>query len=415
MTGLLKFCDLVFHNVINLVHLYSAYGFVFYLVLHALIFIIQLGFKSLSYIFTVEPGNWKTAAISLVSFSFIAITGASISQKQSHSLVISKQPLESFIQIDGNAAEAIWQTLAPLNLTGVGGANFNEGITNMQVRAFNNGIEAYFLIEWTDPTQSLKHLPLLKTQSGWKVVQDGFDKFDEQSFYEDKLAVLLSDNCNYGASATAHLGPKPLKDKPANWHGKGYHYSGSKQLHDLWHWKAVRTNGMYLADDNYIGTPDRTRPGSRRYTAGYMQDGKESGAYVMNWKWYRPDLIEPKRIPVGAAQSNLLNKIKLPEFNWTLPWFGVTRYNQSDDELPVGTQLPSVLYRSNQMEGDRADVRAFGTWAEGKWTLELVRKIQTNSKLDVALKDGVCMWFAAFDSSQIAHSRHALPVKVRME
>ena len=415
VTGILKFYDLFFHSVINSVHLYSAYGFLLYLFLHALIFIIQLGIKSLTYIFKVEPGSGKTVAVSIVTFSFIAITGFTISQKQSHSLVISKQTIDTIVQIDGKAEENIWQELAPLKLKGIGGANFDNGITDMSVRAFNNGIEVYFLIEWTDPTQSLKHLPLLKTQTGWKVMQNGFDRFDEQSFYEDKLAVLLSDSCAYGASGTSHLGPKPLKDKPASWHGKGYHYAHSKQLHDLWHWKAVRTNGMYLADDNYIGKPDWVRPGSRRYTAGYMQDGKESGAYVMNWKWYKSERVEPKRIPIGSAQLDLLNQIKLPEFNWTLPWFGVTKYNPPDDQLPVGTELPSVLYRSNQMEGDRADVRAFGTWSDGQWTLELVRKMQTNSQLDLVLKDGVCMWFAAFDSSQIAHTRHALPIKVSLE
>jgi hypothetical protein len=74
--------------------------------------------------------------------------------------------------------------------------------------------------------------------------------------------------------------------------------------------------------------------------------------------------------------------------------------------------LPSVLYRSNRFEGDRADVRARGEWLDGFWTLEMVRKREIRSPNDVPLVQGTCMWVSAFDASQIAHTRHDRPVQL---
>ncbi|GLS25127.1 hypothetical protein GCM10007877_08410 [Marinibactrum halimedae] len=372
-------------------------------------------------------------------------------------LRVHRIPLESPVRVDGMANEPEWAEASSVSLITFGGENFSwgaqsvlaNGTTRVTTKAMHNGEEAFFFIQWQDPTQSLLHLPLLKTEKGWEVQQRGFHRFHEQHYYEDKFAVLLDERCKLAAGGTAHLGPQPLKDKPSNWHGRGYHYvqpdvqSGKQSdMHlgsegenkgpivDMWHWKAVRTNHMMLADDNYFGPPDQARPGARRYTAGYGTDGKDSGAYVMNWQWYRPDIIVPKRLPV---REDALSQQQLAEFQyryqqriqglqpavsqesepWMVNWFSYVPYDQDDDHYPIGTVLPSVLYRSNQFEGDRADVRAHGIWKDGVWSLELSRRLETGSSTDIALQDGVCMWVAAFDQSQIGHTRHATPLRLR--
>jgi hypothetical protein len=70
------------------------------------------------------------------------------------------------------------------------------------------------------------------------------------------------------------------------------------------------------------------------------------------------------------------------------------------------------MYRSNRFEGDRADVRAFGVWQDGQWSLELSRKLDTGSEHDLVIADGVCLWLAAFDRAQISHTRHARPLQL---
>lgn len=313
------------------------------------------------------------------------------------------------IELDGKANEKEWKDTKSITLWSFGGANFEDGATPIEVKAFKNEQEAFFFIRWKDATKSLKHLPLLKTKEGWRVIENGFYKFDEVDHYEDKLAVMLSTDCSIGASKTIHLGGKPLKDKPANWHGKGYHYSHDGQIHDLWQWKAVRTNDMFVADDDYIGMPDIVRSGSRRYTAGYLLDAKTSGSYVMNWKWYKPNGIVPKRLPKNSEPLDANRS------SWVVQWYDYDLYSKENDNYPVGTVMPSVIYASNTFEGDRANVRARGVWKDGWWSLELARPLDTGSKYDVPIKDGVCMWVSAFDHAQIAHTRHTRAIELNFE
>ncbi|WP_299595426.1 ethylbenzene dehydrogenase-related protein [uncultured Microbulbifer sp.] len=404
-------------------HYLAAFGVLVYLALHAGLYLARWGRQSLLRIALPYWGprslrRWMVGSTLLV-FSVLLFTGVwSATREQSHlPLTVTHIPLlhpeHPPMAIDGRTDEPQWQGAAPITVYTDGGANFDEGETEVTLRALSNGEEFYLAVRWRDDTESLAHLPLMKTERGWQVQQQGFHNFDETRHYEDKFAVLLSSSCTFGAAGTTHLGRKPLKDRPANWHGKGYHYSSNGQLHDLWHWKAVRTNDMFLADDNFIGPPDQARPGERRYTAGYQQDGKESGAYVMNWQWYKPGVILPKRLPPDPKQLAALQSAGGDASEWVIPWFDYKPYSPKQDaNYPEGTVMPSVIYNSNRFEGDRADVRARGYWQDGYWHLELARKLVTGSPLDVPINDGTCLWVSAFDRAQVAHTRHTRAIRL---
>lgn len=388
--------QLQFHTL----HLICAISIIVYLLLHSWIYFLQYGRKLVKRIFFIPLRQLPW----ILTSSLIIVVGSMsyVTQHAQPYLPIHAINASVLMDIDGIPNEPQWQEATSIDVHTMGGANFVDGQTTVTIKALSNNHETFFLFSWPDPTQSLSHLPLEKTTSGWRVKENGFYNFDEQSHYEDKFAVMLSSTCQHGADNTVHLGKAPIHNKPGNWHGKGYHASLDGRTRDLWHWKAVRTNSMVLADDNFIGPPAEKLYGQRRYSAGYLADGKESGAYVMNWKWYTPNGIEPKRLPIRKSSPEQV-----------LPWFGSVPYQPAHDLYPVGTQLPSVLYRSNRFEGDRADVRAYGRWKEGRWTLELVRKNHTHSKHDVALENGICMWVSAFDHSQIAHTRHNLAIRLR--
>ncbi|MCG8673471.1 MAG: ethylbenzene dehydrogenase-related protein [Pseudomonadales bacterium] len=359
----------------------------------------------------------RSAALVIVVIITVPLFWIVMKATSSHVLVVNTINVDQYIQIDGIADESFWEQALPQTIFTHGGANFEDGATPITIKALQNGNELFMHVEWQDATESLRHLPLVKTDSGWRVQQNGFHHFAETKYYEDKLAIILSENCEFGAAGTAHLGPRPLKDKPKHWTGLGYHYSETDVV-DLWHWKAVRTNHMRLMDDNYIGKPDIVREGARRYKAGYKTDARESGAYKMNWKWYSPNGVVPKRLPfnnewLAPYQSD--GNIQEAEIPWVLPWFDGEAYSSLKDNLPIGTVLPSILYTSNQFEGDRAHVRAYAQWQDGKWSLELFRKLNTGSDKDVALRDGLCLWVAAFDHAQIAHTRHVRPIKLRFK
>ncbi|RRS06955.1 hypothetical protein EAG18_19425 [Pseudoalteromonas sp. J010] len=385
-----------------IVHGICAAAIMVYLLLHGVKHIVYKGKRVLSVLIPRNALVLLSCCMALVYCSGLGVQYFMLTQHLR--LEIAPLSEHSFLEIDGLGDEPEWSRAKPVTLTTFGGANFTDGSSEVEIKALSNHSETFFLIRWQDPTQSLSHLPLEKTAAGWQVQEDGFYRFDERTYYEDKFAIMLSTTCELGGDGTVHYGDTPLNDKPQNWHGKGYHASTDGRVRDLWHWKALRTNDMYLADDNFVGAAKKVALGERRYTAGYQADGKESGAYVMNWRWYSPDTVTPKRLPIPTAEETP-NKV--------LDWFSSTVYTPQSDSAKIGEQLPSVLYRSNRFEGDRADVRARGRWQDGYWTLELVRKHQTNSALDVDLQSGVCMWVSAFDHAQIAHTRHHRAIQLR--
>jgi hypothetical protein len=85
-----------------------------------------------------------------------------------------------------------------------------------------------------------------------------------------------------------------------------------------------------------------------------------------------------------------------------------------DAGIPVGTVLPGVII-DGEFSGDRADVRCAARWASGHWALEVARRLKTPSEYDVPIKSGVFMRVAAFDHSQIRHTRHVRPIRLEVE
>jgi hypothetical protein len=317
-------------------------------------------------------------------------------------------------RIDGNASDPIWSRCPEATLVTFGGANFPNSQSRVRLKAFENGDAFYLLVRWQDPDRSLRHLPLKKTPEGWVITANGFYRWDERTWYEDKLAILATYRALPGAGGTAHLGPRPLPDKPPCWHHRGYHYTTDGSHLDLWQWKAVRINDMHQMDDEYFGPPEAVRVGSRRYKAGYHPDPKLSGGLTMNWAWYHRDTITPKRLPIDPAMLDP-HRSSVAASSGYHSWYDYRPYRTALDTLPVGTQIPSVLYTSNQYEGDRGDVQAYATWHDGWWTLEMVRFLQSSSHYDLPIRDGLRLWFAAFDHAQTAHSRSARAVQLHFE
>lgn len=353
------------------------------------------------------PGSLKVGALFLATGVSLLAAGTFWLVKSSpYALRVHSLTEQDVIDVDGLQEESFWEGISPLRVRTYGGDNFSNGESEVTVKAARNSWEIYLFVQWRDSTESLRHLPLIKADEGWQVRQEGFERFDEKQYYEDKFAIMLSEGCGPAADNTAHLGHKPLADKPANWHQKGYHYSTDGSLKDLWHWKAVRSNFMWQADDGFFGPHAYHSPGARRYTAGYQYDSKSSGGLAMNWDWFTPAEITPRRLPT--------ENINYTQGYFT--WFDAKPYNvDRDREIPVGTVLPSVIYTSNQIEGDRGDVRAHGKWADGIWSLELARKLTTGSEYDVPVESGNCLWVSAFDHSQTGHTRHARPISLVFE
>jgi hypothetical protein len=334
-------------------------------------------------------------------------------------------------QIDGDLSDPAWRAARTIVVPTQQGANFDgAGASEVEIRAVHDGQFAYFAFVWTDPTRSLKHLPLIKKADGWYLLNEGYGVEDEDAYYEDKFAVLLSNGDALAGDGSAHLGQAPLRGKPAAFSGRGLHYTTDDSVVDVWHWKATRGGLLGFMDDNFFGPPAAPTAneiqGASRYKAGYGADpGK---AFYANNFTQRPPggydrSILPKRLPRDpAAMQAAMGRIdpspqqgESEGARWWMTEAESAPYSlQQDARFALGAIIPGVLI-GGEYAGDRADVRCAARWAAGRWTLEVARRLDTGSRFDVPISSNTFMWVAAFDHSQTRHTRHMRPVRLELE
>ncbi|MGZ5835784.1 MAG: ethylbenzene dehydrogenase-related protein [Xanthobacteraceae bacterium] len=366
----------------------------------------------------------------------VAITGASfivaadrlaVDQLQVHRISSAEVPT-----LDGDTSDRAWRNVTPFSVITSGGGNFDgKGETRIEIRAVHDGTWAYFLFTWEDPTRSLKHLPLIKEADGWHVLHDGFETGDEHDFNEDKFSVLLTTmDVTLAGDRTFHASPHPIPNAPATKTGRGLHFTGAGYA-DVWQWKATSTGSTGWMDDAHFGppldpTPMQTRnivpykggfapdPGSANYTDNFIIDADATGV---------ARLIAPLRLPRDlAATIAAMGDVDIdPDHGESngARWFMTQQESipysaEADARIPTGTIIPGVII-AGEFSGDRADLRCAARWASGHWALEVVRRLDTHSEYDVPIKTGVFMRVAAFDHSQIRHSRHVRPIRLEVE
>jgi cytochrome b subunit of formate dehydrogenase len=360
-----------------------------------------------------------------------AIAVASADYNLSGTLVITRILDAQMPRIDGDLSDTAWQYAKPVAIDTNQGANFGgSGASRIEVRAVHTEKFAFFAFTWDDPSRSVKHLPLIKKEDGWHVLNEQYDIEDEDSYSEDKIGVMFSRSPEMGGSGTAHLGAKPLAAMPASYSGRGLHYTTDGSIVDVWNWKAARGGLLGWVDDNYFGPPVKPKPEElerkTRYKGGYATDpGKTifSNNFAQESVGGYKGPIEPTRLPRSLQDTvKAMGRIDLDpshgeenDARWWMTEAESQPYTaEYDAGIPVGTIIPGVLIAGNY-EGDRADVQGAAHWAAGRWTLELFRKMDTGTKFDVPFENGISMWVSAFDHSQTRHTRHLKPITLEIE
>lgn len=392
----------------------------------------------LAYVFLHVIAQWSTAGwrgllkivtprLAYVSAAVIALAGAgafaaglfALDQLTLRPLVVAK--VAEPPRLDGETDDAAWQTVPVVAVDTHKGANLEEGTIPVHLRGVHDGTHAYLLFEWPDPTRSQKHLPLEKTTEGWRVVQTEFARADEDSYYEDKFAVMLSRDSQLAALHTSHLGQRPLDGLPGPKGGRGLHYTTDGSIVDVWHWKSVRVGPLGQIDDNYFGPPRKPpESATKRYTGGYNQDPKDGGGFTMNWEEFNTGIVQLRWLPRSmAVLEERMGPISLdPEIGddglWWLPRSLMDPATpEGDAQFPVGTIMPSVIIEA-PFEGDRGDVEAVAQWRNGWWRMEVKRELKAASEYDVTIDSGTFLWVSVFDHTQTRHSFHLRPVQIEL-
>ena len=369
------------------------------------------------------------AAITGASF-LVAADRMSVDHLQVHRINSAEAPT-----LDGDTSDRAWRSVKPFALiTGEGGNFDGKGETRIEIRAVHDGTWAYFLFTWEDQTRSLKHLPLVKQADGWHLLRAGYDIGDEHDYNEDKFSVLLTtSDVTLAGDRTFHAGPHPVPNAPATMTGRGLHFTESGYV-DVWQWKATSGGPTGWMDDAHFGPPVDPTPMQAAniipYKGGFAPDPGTVN-YRDNFTvtadkaegTYRSHLIAPLRLPRDVAETAAaMGSIDLDPAHgesdgarWFMTEAETVPYSaDADARLPIGTVIPGVIV-DGEFSGDRADILCAARWASGHWALEVARRLDTGSEYDVPIRSGVFMRVAAFDHSQIRHTRHVRPIRIEVE
>jgi len=379
---------------------------------------------------TVQSNPFVVAVAVAIAIMAIVV---SMDRKAVESLHVRRIDSADAPTLDGDTSDPAWRSAKAFSVTTSQGGNFDgSGETKIDIRAVHDGTWAYFLFVWDDPTRSLKRLPLVKADKGWRLLHRGYETGDERDFDEDKFAVLLttSDGISAGDS-TFHSSPHPIPGAPATMTGRGLHYTEDGSYVDVWEWKATSSASGWM-DDAHFGPPLEATPaqtgGLAPYRGGFAPDPGRAN-YAENFSVVDEPgtganrTIRPLRLPIDPAKTTAaLGQIDLDPHHgesegarWYMTEAESVPYSPDlDRQIPNGAIVPGVVV-AGVFSGDRADVRCAARWASGRWALEVARRLDTQSKYDVAIATGVFMRVAAFDHSRIQHTRHVRPIRLEVE
>lgn len=296
------------------------------------------------------------------------------------------------------AADPVWAKARPLTADLTGGANFgakpgDKGETKVTLKAVYTSDMLYMLIQYKDPTNSVRRLPYQKQADGsWKKLVDPSDKGgDDNMYYEDKWAMLWPTNeatakqfDKEGCAMACHEGQgKPYGNKYTNQPG---------QLLDMWHMKGVRTAPWGLVHDQY--TDDTRYDAKTAPNAGRKGDPGPSEYTNISLVNGKPAFMNRNGLPANAGGTYYIKKGDEVPFD--------------DSKFKAGDEVASIIINS-QAGTDAGDVRTANSYANGMHTSVISRKLVTGSKFDVQFADLGARYgfgFAAFDNAQV---RHATP------
>lgn len=327
--------------------------------------------------------------------------------------------------MDGDISDAVWSMAQPVSvMTSQGGGFGGDGESQIEVRAVHDGKNVYFAFSWADPTRSIKHFPLVKTEAGWRQVRSQSKAEREDQYAEDKFSVLLTNPTVPIVGAAITLSPHPLPGMPPSASGRGSHFTDGG-IADVWVWRADHGGMVGMVDDAHFGPPAQPTTAQMEerqpYYGGFSPDPGDA-CTLDNFK-ETPDGLLPLWLPRNpAATSAELGEVHdssdVGESEgaqwWLEPDEAVDYSPEWDAQLPVGTIVPGVLITCTP-SGDIADVHGSARWSAGRWTLEVARPAETGSEMDIPIRSGTMMWLAAFDHSVARHTRHIRPLTLELE
>ncbi|HET9476394.1 MAG TPA: ethylbenzene dehydrogenase-related protein, partial [Dehalococcoidia bacterium] len=366
--------------------------------------------------------------------------------------------------VDG-VAEDLWNAATAVTIPVANGANM--GSTDVSVKSVYTNDHVYFLLDYADPTESLRRMPWQKQADGSWLKLSTSTTHQENTYYEDKVSLLwdidVTGFANQGCATVCHAGEQPANS------GYGSMYTPNEgEEADMWHWKAVRTNPNGQVDDQYLNgnhydavtAPEAGRHSDPRTGGGYSDNVTLNAQGDVDCSGGAVSAVDALKIlrnvaslPVtqtepcadigtmapplqGDVDCNglvtavdalkVLRKVAGLSVVQTEPCFdiGVKGPRFTSTEQPAdpywildGDKLPFAdTYNTNDeiaaiitaaITGDRGDIQGKAVYTGGHWVLEVGRPLTTASTHDVQFNNlGVDYSFglAVFDNAAVNHA-----------
>ncbi|MFQ5900556.1 MAG: HD domain-containing phosphohydrolase [Thermodesulfobacteriota bacterium] len=285
--------------------------------------------------------------------------------------------ISEVITIDGYATEASWKKTKLLEITVQDGS---IGKVTVSMHALYDSDNIYIHAMWDDPTRDV-----MIGKWTFDIEQDRwirrFDKTNHHGVFldnEDRLAFFWNIDesiAGFNIGGCAML-----------CHGDQMHTNAPGERADNWQWEASRNNPLGYMDDYWLdntiaenhnhNVSKRARKGDERDRNAGTKGMK--GNYVEN---VQEKLIDGKRInipwywePDAEGEDSLaLTQDEIERGEATL----IT--NTSD--LDITRPIPGYIL--TRPTGSRGDIDAKGVWKDGKWSLEIKRRLVTGHNDDV--------------------------------
>lgn len=304
---------------------------------------------------------------------FLSVSASTL--KVSQGTTLTPFNTSSTMTADGIAGEAAWTNATALVVTT--GAGGSIPTTNVTLKAVYTSTDIYILATWSDTTFSISR-DKFKWNGTEFVTISGSESEDRIAFMWEITNIVGFDTI--GCQTKCHSGNA---------------YVGTNEMGDIWHLKSARgmaatsaTNSTPLtmspdfevtagtinirgvADDNVIDGSSR----SGDYGTGpYSSNDNGLGAPIWIEKlpvdWLDAMYLTQAEITAGQAVNRSL--ITSQEDQWY-----IANYTALGAIVPKEVTSPGA--------GSRGDISTGATWADGTWTVEIKRDLNTGNTDDVA-------------------------------
>jgi len=293
--------------------------------------------------------------------------------------------------LDGKLDEEAWQKADALSVKLMGGNLI--GRVTLELRAVYTDTDLYVAYRWPDPTESVEKAMWVYGPKGWEPL--GVKRAGEAG-NEDRVLTLWDVSIprfqKEGCLVTCHPGVSASK------------FLEEPGLGDIWHWKAARSNPVGYCDDKHITNIRSGNDGGRHGDSIKLKTGTISN--INNSKTGPAFMKRPLR-PFGHKKE-----IK-PQDHRFLPVEEAAPI-PAGKRFQVGDRIPG--YVLSVPDGSRGDIRCYGKWQSGIWTVELCRKLVTRNADDVQFEAlSKPYWFAVAVSDNASGAEHSFSGILRLQ